>query len=214
MTTTEEVSRGCYPDRPRTTQPKCEVCAKFPIAPQRCTAVESYGLWDIRHYDGRLEELLLRRDEDDEMRLPPLLAAQVSDKTQRCVRRLQKQLLQAGLLQQPNQQFVSKIQHARVVVPFRLEEVQLGTLLGTGGFSHVYEVQALRDWETTHHEDPHVRTAREHLQSQAKASRYAVKHLKQSLLDDPQRFEQAAMDLVVEAQILLVLDHPNMYVCV
>jgi len=40
-------------------------------------------------------------------------------------------------------------------------------------------------------------------------SRYAVKHLKKSLVGDEEKFEKAAIDLALEAQLLLALDHPH-----
>jgi serine/threonine protein kinase len=39
--------------------------------------------------------------------------------------------------------------------------------------------------------------------------RYAIKHLKRSLLNTPEKFARAAMDLACEAEMLLCLDHPN-----
>jgi serine/threonine protein kinase len=40
-------------------------------------------------------------------------------------------------------------------------------------------------------------------------TRYAVKHLRHSLTNDPERFERAAIDLVLEGQLLMAMDHPN-----
>lgn len=40
-------------------------------------------------------------------------------------------------------------------------------------------------------------------------ARYAVKHLKRSLVENPEKFEKAAVDLALEAQLLLSVDHPN-----
>jgi serine/threonine protein kinase len=39
--------------------------------------------------------------------------------------------------------------------------------------------------------------------------RYAVKHLKVSLTKDPDRFRKAAIDLALEAELLMNLNHPN-----
>lgn len=39
--------------------------------------------------------------------------------------------------------------------------------------------------------------------------RYAVKHLKSSLADDEDKFEKAAIDLALEAQLLQSIDHPH-----
>jgi serine/threonine protein kinase len=40
-------------------------------------------------------------------------------------------------------------------------------------------------------------------------TRYAVKHLRHNLTSDPERFERAAVDLVLEGQLLMAMDHPN-----
>jgi serine/threonine protein kinase len=39
--------------------------------------------------------------------------------------------------------------------------------------------------------------------------RYAVKHLKASIMKDPERFRKSAVDLALEAALLMKLDHPN-----
>jgi serine/threonine protein kinase len=38
---------------------------------------------------------------------------------------------------------------------------------------------------------------------------YAIKHLRRSLIPDPEKFERAAIDMALEAQLLLAMDHPN-----
>ena len=40
-------------------------------------------------------------------------------------------------------------------------------------------------------------------------ARYAVKHLRYSLVEHVSKYEKAAIDLALEAQLLLALDHPN-----
>jgi serine/threonine protein kinase len=45
--------------------------------------------------------------------------------------------------------------------------------------------------------------------SRRTAARYAVKHMRYSLAENPARFEKAAVDLAVEGRLLQMLDHPN-----
>lgn len=214
--------------RPATALQKCKHCGKLPFSSQRYKASamdENDVLWD---FEAGIYELLHKSDhlEAQENRIPPALAAKVAEKSLICVRRLQRQFIKAGLMHGQNQNFVSDAHHARIIAPFRLDEVHMGNLLGTGGFSSVYEVEAF-EAETTLDVEDHVQEARAYLQSHAQrevvgpakkkggtktTSRYAVKHLRRTLTDDPERFERAAIDLAQEAQLLLVMDHPNMYV--
>ena len=46
-------------------------------------------------------------------------------------------------------------------------------------------------------------------QPECSMPRYAVKHLRVSLTKDPDRYRKAAIDLALEAQLLMKLDHPN-----
>jgi len=45
--------------------------------------------------------------------------------------------------------------------------------------------------------------------SGAMVTSYAIKHLRRQLIQDPARFERAALDLVLETQLLMVMDHPH-----
>jgi serine/threonine protein kinase len=46
-------------------------------------------------------------------------------------------------------------------------------------------------------------------QPECSMPRYAVKHLRVSITKDPDRYRKAAIDLALEAQLLMNLDHPN-----
>lgn len=74
-------------------------------------------------------------------------------------------------------------------------QIQVGALLGTGGFSEVYEVTAINADE---------RDADEH-----DATNLVIKHLRQDLLGKRTRFQQAAADLAIEAEFLSRLQHPH-----
>jgi serine/threonine protein kinase len=122
---------------------------------------------------------------------------------------------------------------------FDREEIELGALLGIGGFSNVYEIQSF-DSHKSRHYSKEQRLAREFLAQHAlrlqevssrdigkivdssaesedaetlkkpdHLARYAIKHLRKSLLQTPEKFAKAAMDLACEAEMMLCLDHPN-----
>ena len=105
-------------------------------------------------------------------------------------------------------------------------------MLGSGGFSSVYEVesfdpdsalsagvtqseQASRQFLTDHvrrtstGEDGSKDRRRKHRHLEGPISRYAVKHLRHTLTRHPERFQRAALDLIMEGQLLLAIDHPN-----
>jgi serine/threonine protein kinase len=99
---------------------------------------------------------------------------------------------------------------------FHRYEIQTGRLLGTGGFSEVYEI-------TGFVLDPTVseRCTVEQLRLRQKYAaaavgssgwgRYALKHLKKTTLTQmaPRDFQQAATDLVMESAYMSRLHHPN-----
>lgn len=107
--------------------------------------------------------------------------------------------------------------------PFSRSEVKKGRLLGSGGFSSVYEIEGFQPDEVlsagvTQVEEVSRQFLTEHPMRQCEANkkhsrpaipRYAVKHLRHSLTRDPERFERAAIDLVLEGQLLLAMDHPH-----
>jgi serine/threonine protein kinase len=159
----------------------------------------------------------------------------------------------------------------RVTALLDKSEIVLGSRLGSGGFSAVYEVQALRldpnlDVEcrldgsqlasrkflqeraedvvltsprrssspllsaTDSSEERRKRRRRRRRRSSAAflgvdyvdglcglvemcsrrtTARYAVKHMRYSLAEDPVKYEKAAVDLAMEGYLLQMLDHPN-----
>jgi Protein kinase domain len=87
-------------------------------------------------------------------------------------------------------------------------EIMAGTLLGNGAFSEVYQIWGFRlqdqDWQ---------REAREKLARTAMSEMgncaYVLKHLRNELTHDKNRFVHAASDLVLEALFLSKFDHEN-----
>jgi len=93
---------------------------------------------------------------------------------------------------------------------FDIEEVELGLRLGSGGFSDVYEVKSFRQVNTRNQRRKHLhRGVRDTLTRLAPDGHYAIKFLKQELVEDPEGFDAAARDLQLEADILSRLDHEN-----
>jgi len=95
---------------------------------------------------------------------------------------------------------------------FKKDEIQLGEKLGSGGFSDVYACDGFYPYGRGY--TPSQQTARFYIAQNAIGpdgqARYAVKHLKKQILEKGDRkFCMAAADLVVEAQYLQSLNHPN-----
>lgn len=144
------------------------------------------------------------------------------------------------ILQEVDAAHIFQTHPAREFPRFAKLELQLGSLLGSGGFSNVYEIDNIQlissddsDGTTVpknandqdhhqHHRDEHedhyeVETARVWMsqRTQRKGSaRYALKRLR----DDLSHIDQArgALDLAIEIQFLSTLWHPNisMLLCV
>jgi serine/threonine protein kinase len=90
-------------------------------------------------------------------------------------------------------------------------EIQVGKLLGKGGFSEVYHVEGI-DLNSACELDSEQQSLREQLQlsSQEDAeSQFVIKHLRPELVSQRTKFNNAAADLVLEAKFLSSLDHPN-----
>ena len=119
--------------------------------------------------------------------------------------------------------------HSKIVNPtmekeiprFLGEEVVVGKLLGSGGFNHVYALNAISlvkdplssdlarkmcsETQQKHRDFVSQHTLRE----SSGDKRYAIKFLSPATLQDPERFCTGAADLVVEAKFLASLEHPN-----
>mmetsp|Transcript_19980 Transcript_19980/g.41852 ORF Transcript_19980/g.41852 Transcript_19980/m.41852 type:complete len:477 (-) Transcript_19980:46-1476(-) len=102
------------------------------------------------------------------------------------------------------------------VALFKSEELVLGPKLGSGEFSHVYELDSFRlesDVGVVSHEESKKRINMKGIEKyrQTNKARYAVKHIKESYISDngPEAYIKAACDLAREAEFLANLDHPN-----
>jgi serine/threonine protein kinase len=75
-------------------------------------------------------------------------------------------------------------------------DLQIGQLLGQGTFSQVYEITTSDDEQDEQDEEHHHQPL-------------VMKHLRKDLLSKRTKFNQAAADLVLEAEFLARIDHPN-----
>ncbi|GKY97044.1 hypothetical protein MPSEU_000663000 [Mayamaea pseudoterrestris] len=229
-------------------QEPCSTCAKLPLKYRR-GHLSSMSIRDgrelLQYFDAGYFELMLQEDrrKKEEPQVDSQAATIASDKAQKHLRRLQRDLADMGLIRKPDQRFTGESDQARLMAPFCKEEIVFGHKIGTGGFSAVYEIEAFRI-------DKNIRgqggesnqydleeAAREYLQKhvrrkppqqyessrigatkqqrhrkqvpQTSLASYAVKHLKNSLASDPDKYQKAAVDLALEGQLLLVLDHPH-----
>lgn len=96
---------------------------------------------------------------------------------------------------------------------FDLDEIQFGPMLGSGGFADVYEISGFRPHSSKEYA-PDVQAARdfliEHARSQSTGEcRFALKHLRRSLVYDPEKLAREAVDLAMEAHVMAALDHEN-----
>ena len=233
---------------------KCKICCALPF--RRSTKDdESEGiLWDDASpwdWDGGLYDLVCQMNGREQYpKLPSDIAKITVEGTMKHLDQLKEELMQAGLQKHYNQNYCGEsLSSSRVIAPFDFSELELGQLLGNGGFSSVSEVARIRPHsrssnfrrfhpleeksrqyisnnlfcqiETT---DP-SRRAKKLLPADKSSgknhkapndrpgqycSQYAVKHLRNRLVTrTPEKFKRAAIDLVLEAQLLLFMDHPN-----
>mmetsp|Transcript_20914 Transcript_20914/g.31569 ORF Transcript_20914/g.31569 Transcript_20914/m.31569 type:complete len:518 (+) Transcript_20914:240-1793(+) len=103
------------------------------------------------------------------------------------------------------------------MAPFQTSEIVIGRKLGSGEFSHVFEIRCFEKDEALEADlDDDQRETRNYMKNREKyrdtgKSCYAVKHLRQELITsyDKLEYAQAACDLAMEAEFLSSLQHPN-----
>ena len=95
-------------------------------------------------------------------------------------------------------------------------EIEIGPLLGHGGFSDVFEIQSFCLNGENECEDEDQREARRflkihsHREGEGKGeARYAVKYLRKHIVADRETFILAAKDIALEAKLLCSVFHPN-----
>jgi len=97
---------------------------------------------------------------------------------------------------------------------FEKRDLQLGSRLGSGGFSDVYEIQGFNkarpsSWSWTFRKDSARKKYKQNVADKNGKSKYVVKQLKTNRMQDANKFCTAAADLVMEAYFLSSLNHEN-----
>jgi serine/threonine protein kinase len=227
---------------------KCTICCSLPF--RRSPGFESEGIvWDDSSpwdWDGGLDGFVLQRNgRDQNTKLPADISRTTVEATSKHLTQLKEQLLKAGLQKHFNQNYCGdSISSTRLVAPLDFSELELGKVLGIGGFSSVSEISSIRlhsrgsrkfhtiEDQSRQHLSNNVlfnieKTRRSMEKKKLSSSstknekarqqqhgqlctQYAVKHLRNKLVTrTPEKFKRAAIDLVLEGQLLLVLDHPH-----
>jgi len=101
-------------------------------------------------------------------------------------------------------------------------EIEVGKLLGSGGFNRCHELQRINLIKNPIEDAPNARKICSVLQKEQRAfvarntyrkssstRRYAIKFLSAETIENPDRFQTGATDLVIEAKFLASLNHPN-----
>ena len=124
-------------------------------------------------------------------------------------------------------------QHARKTSELRWSDLEVGKLLGTGAFCHVYEVtvremarpstkdkeglqasdSSIDVWDLFNKSGINQEVAQNNSNERANDNKgttsFALKHLDPQYMNGKHEFADCAIDLVMEAKILACLRHPN-----
>jgi len=102
---------------------------------------------------------------------------------------------------------------------FDRDEIELGKLLGSGGFSEVYELKSILSSFANNSQEsiqqhqilplPNKSQLIEKSKKRQRGAKYVVKHLKDKFVNDPKKFCYAGTDLIIEAHVLASLSHPH-----
>lgn len=102
----------------------------------------------------------------------------------------------------------------------KFDHIEVGQLLGKGSFSNVYEITKISSDESkksdlqgvkyTPKENDEMNFLQANYQRRtSKTFRYAIKYLKDDILDNPNSYAVGTVDLVIEGMFLASLTHPN-----
>ena len=112
-----------------------------------------------------------------------------------------------------------------IIFPALHIELELGNLLGEGGFCSVHEIHQIKlldgtaqqtisdeDEEEFGFTNGHVSQDRNFMASRyrrGKDARYAIKKIKREIYEDADHYVAGVIDLAIEAKFLAVVRHPN-----
>lgn len=193
-------------------------------------------IWQPNAIEGT-DKILAQQN--DRLRVDRDIARKTADAAEKYVVALRADMIERGLLQSQEQNFAGESDRARIVAPIHFDEIRLGALLGLGGFSAVLEVVGLgldasksaavsdkceemsrqflarnvmrHPSRSTPDEAGVCRRGirRKSSQPTTPEPRYALKHLRLNLAKEPEKFQRSCIDMVLEGQLLLAMDHPN-----
>lgn len=161
--------------------------------------VEEYHLQQQQQHQQQLQQQLQQQQQHHEVRVVRNIAGAVEDYA-------------AGLTR--DAKFLNETGIENSVAVFHSSELVLGKLLGSGGFSQVYEVRQFNLMQTQPSAAAsEMNLARRIVESTAVdykgQATYALKHLDKRLLQNPDEFCAAAADLYVEAKYMSRFNHKN-----
>jgi len=121
----------------------------------------------------------------DERMMNGTVARRMADEIHSEVKRI---VQQSRLVRKPEQL-------SEIILVHAPSDLRVGQLLGSGAFSEVHAVEYYPTFSPSSEPQP--------------PQRYAMKHLKQKLLSQPENFRLAASELAIEAHMLASFHHPN-----
>lgn len=110
---------------------------------------------------------------------------------------------------------LTKTETSGALAEFYVDEIDIGCLLGTGGFARVHEVSGFhprtssKEFSTRESQAAREFFVKHAIRESTGECRFAVKHLRQTLVYNPEKFASGVVDLAMEAHMLAALDHPN-----
>lgn len=100
--------------------------------------------------------------------------------------------------------------HSSSFPKFRKDQLNLGKVLGKGGFGTVYEVRGIQmDGDGNNNDSEAHFIAGNCLREETGDARYAIKVLSPEVIKDNGTFIQGTFDMAVETRVLSDTEHPN-----
>jgi serine/threonine protein kinase len=111
---------------------------------------------------------------------------------------------------------IAHICRTNALAKFHIQELAIGPLLGSGGFSNVFEIAYIHPLKSddSQFDDEQLNLRRHAIDAMTSNSNllqspYAVKLLRRKLMNNPKRFANGAIDLTLEGVFLSSFQHPN-----
>ena len=120
----------------------CSVCSKLPLR----RPLDPYSRDFIMDWDDGLLDIIRHFNENEcDAEIPSGVIEVTVEMATSHLNRLKRTLMENGLQRHENQNYsCQSINSARVVAPLDINEIEIGSLLGSGGFGAVSEVRSIR----------------------------------------------------------------------